>query len=65
MHDIAVEGDSLCTIQWVLGNPEAPWSTIDEAKEVLGLARKLNASVKHVKQSHQSLHISLTIPSLF
>lgn len=40
----------LCVIRWALGRCKVPWSLLDEAEEVLDLARKWSASFFHVKR---------------
>lgn len=49
----------MCAIRWASGLSKASWELVDVLKEVDDLARLLGASFFHIKQSANSMAVSL------
>lgn len=61
LHPILVEGDSFCGIRWPNGSSKPPWGLANIKKEVVDLAKQLDATFIHVKQSFNSLANKLEV----
>ena len=51
LHNLIIEGDSFCAIQWALGDAKPPWKVAGVVGEIFNLVKSIQLFFSHIGRS--------------